>query len=86
MPSDDAVKHPGHYNATKYEAWDVLDEWFRHDPLCWNAVKYIQRHEHKAKPVEDLRKAINYLERRIAQLQTESAPTPALDPHGYGAK
>ena len=32
-----------------------------------NALKYILRHNHKSAPVEDLRKAIFYLEREVSR-------------------
>lgn len=66
--------HPAHYNATKYEAWDVLDVWFEHDPLLWTAGKYLARAPYSAKQIADLEKAVNYIRRRINYLQAiESA-------------
>ena len=38
---DDYVNSPSHYNETKTEVWDVLDEFFERDPLLWNAGKYL---------------------------------------------
>ncbi len=63
------VNHPEHYNATKFEVWDILDEWFPSSPLLWNVGKYIARANHKGKPVEDLKKARAYLDREIARLE-----------------
>ena len=33
------VEHPKHYNMTKYEVIEVLDEWFPNEPLIWQVVK-----------------------------------------------
>ena len=70
----DAVNHPAHYNAGRFEVIDVIEDWdcgFNDG----NAIKYIARHRHKGKPVEDLRKAVWYLEREIARL-AESPQEP----------
>jgi hypothetical protein len=68
-PEPDMVNHPSHYTAGKYEAVEVLDDWFPKDPHIWNAVKYLSRYAHKGKPVQDLEKAIWYIRRRIRVLQ-----------------
>ena len=62
------VNHPSHYNFSKYEVWDVLDEWFPRDPLLWQACKYLARAGHKGNAIEDLRKALVYINRRIDNL------------------
>lgn len=83
----DAVESPAHYSwlgqslatlglsdAANVESWDVLDAAFPSDPLLWNCGKYLLRQGRKGgeeKRLEDLRKARQYLDRRIAQL-TES--------------
>ena len=64
---DKAVTHPQHYNKTKFEVWDVLDEWFPTEPLLWQAVKYIARALFKGNSIQDIQKAINYLERWIVK-------------------
>lgn len=61
----DNVNHPKHYNTSKYEIWDVLDEWFPTDPLLWQVGKYLARAGHKGNMLEDLLKMQNYLNRRI---------------------
>jgi hypothetical protein len=61
----DMVNHPDHYNKSKFEVWDVLDEWFANDPLLWQVVKYLARAGNKGPIIEDLKKAQNYLNRRI---------------------
>lgn len=81
------VESPAHYTwlgqslaslglseAANVESWDVLDAAFPRDPLLWNCGKYLLRQGRKGggeKRLEDLRKARQYLDRRIAQL-TES--------------
>lgn len=78
------VESPSHYtwlgqslaalglsDAANVESWDVLDAAFPSDPLLWNCGKYLLRQGRKGgeeKRLEDLRKARQYLDRRIAQL------------------
>ena len=85
--SGEAVESPDHYtwlgqslaalglsDAATVESWDVLDAAFPSDPLLWNCGKYLLRQGRKGgegKRLEDLRKARQYLDRRIALL-TES--------------
>ena len=80
----EAVESPGHYtwlgqslaalglsDAANIESWDVLDAAFPSDPLLWNCGKYLLRQGRKGgeeKRLEDLRKARQYLDRKIAQL------------------
>lgn len=61
---DDKVNHPSHYNTGKYEVIEVIDDWGLNFELG-NAVKYIARAEHKSNKIQDLNKAIWYLEREI---------------------
>lgn len=79
-----AVESPDHYtwlgqslaslglaDAANVESWDVLDAAFPSDPLLWNCGKYLLRQGRKGgegKRLEDLRKARQYLDRRIIQL------------------
>lgn len=64
MTQKEMVNHPQHYNEGKYEVIDVIEDWKLSFNLG-NAVKYIARHEHKAKPEEDLEKAWWYLTREL---------------------
>ena len=68
-PLDPDVHSPPHYTMGKYEVIDVLDDWFADDPYSWQVVKYVARHRHKGKPLQDLEKAHWYLTRRINQLR-----------------
>lgn len=60
----DNVNKPKHYTTGKYEVIDVIEDWDLNFRLA-NAVKYIARHKHKGKPLEDLKKAAWYLQREI---------------------
>lgn len=65
---DDPINHPKHYNMGKYEVIDVIYDWDL-GPCEANAVKYVARARHKGKEIEDLKKAVWYLQYRIARLQ-----------------
>jgi hypothetical protein len=69
--NNDPVNHPSHYTKGKYEVIDVLQDWFNDDPLIWQVGKYIARYKYKGVPVQDLKKAKFYLERKIKQLEEE---------------
>lgn len=67
------VDHPQHYNAHRkgIECIDVLEEW-----TCFNvasAMKYCWRCDHKGKDIEDLEKAVWYLQREIARRRRNAA-------------
>lgn len=67
----DNVRSPKHYTNGKFEVIDVIEDWDLNFRLA-NAVKYIARHKHKGKPLEDLKKAQWYLEREIATWNSHS--------------
>lgn len=62
----DMVNHPAHYNHGKIEVIDVIEDWNLNFNLG-SAVKYIGRADHKNNPIEDLEKAVWYLQREIAR-------------------
>ena len=65
-----SVNHPKHYNTGKIEVIDAIEEW--NMGFCdGNVIKYVARHRHKGKPIEDLKKAKWYLERLIQQYEQE---------------
>jgi len=69
------VEHPDHYNKGKFEVIDVIEDW----ELCFNlgnAIKYIARHSWKGDPIQDLEKAIWYLQRRLKLLRDKEAANP----------
>ena len=68
----DAVNHPSHYNQGRIECIDyILDKELN---FCrGNAVKYITRAGQKDpdKEIEDLEKAVFYLNREIERLKND---------------
>ena len=67
--SYDPVNHPYHYTQSKFECIDVMDGIFGVENvksfcLC-NAFKYLFRCKHKNNTVEDIKKAIWYLNKYI---------------------
>ena len=64
------VEHPSHYNQGKYEVIDVIEDWNLGFSLG-NAVKYIARAGHKWNAVEDLKKAIFYIQYEINKKERE---------------
>jgi len=63
------VNHPKHYNEHKWEVIEILQEFFKDDPLIWQTAKYIFRYKHKEDPIQDLKKAKWYLEYKINELE-----------------
>ena len=75
MKINDNVNHPNHYcEGRKYEPWDVIVDW-QLDYLTGSAVKYLSRAGRKNpdKEVEDLQKAIAYIEKRIKVLESRKS-------------
>lgn len=73
--------NPNHYRGDRqYEPIAVIEDWGLNYRLG-NAVKYISRNGRKPgeDPREGLRKAIWYIEREIAALDTPSSYTPPTD-------
>lgn len=65
----DNVNHPAHYTeGRKYEPIEVIEDW-ELDFCLGNALKYISRAGRKNDTVEDLNKAIWYIQRKIEQLE-----------------
>lgn len=65
----DPVNNPSHYRWLPVEAIEIT-ELFN---FCMgNALKYILRADYKGKPVEDIRKAIWYLERELANRERDT--------------
>lgn len=62
LPKPDPVSSPEHYRWLPVEVIEITEHFnFR----MGNALKYIMRADHKGKPVEDLKKAVWYLQREI---------------------
>lgn len=67
----ETVNHPKHYNMGKIEAIDFIEDWDLNFSLG-NAIKYIIRSPYKGKQVEDLKKAIWYLNRELERIESQS--------------
>jgi hypothetical protein len=65
MTEFDVVQKAKHYNS--HPSGVEVIEWLdvMQYPCLFTAAKYLTRYEHKGKPVEDLEKALYYLERHI---------------------
>ena len=67
----ETINHPGHYGGDNtYEAIKVIEAW-NLDFSLGNTIKYISRagKKDKAKEIEDLKKALWYLDRKIKTLE-----------------
>ena len=64
------IDHPKHYNMGKFEAIDVIEDWNLGFNLG-NTVKYISRAGHKDNILQDLKKALWYLDREIKRIEKE---------------
>jgi hypothetical protein len=61
---NDNVNHPKHY--TQHPSGIEVIQITEHMNFCLgNAIKYIMRADHKSNPIEDLQKAVWYLNREI---------------------
>ena len=78
MKNYDEVQSPKHYTDTKIEVIDYIED--KNLGFCLgNAIKYISRAgrknsaamNDKEKAIQDLQKAIWYIERRIKELQLD---------------
>lgn len=78
----EAVNHPAHYNAGKIEVIEAIEDWMLSYHLG-NAVKYIARAGKKdpGRVIEDLQKAVWYLNRRIELLQAEREQREVVRPN-----
>ena len=67
----ETINHPDHYGGDNtYEAIKVIEAW-NLDFSLGNTIKYISRagKKDKAKEIEDLKKALWYLDRKIKTLE-----------------
>ena len=72
---NDPINNPKHYTSGKIEVIDIIEDQ-KLDFTLGNALKYICRAGKKdqSKEIEDLGKAVWYVNRRINQLQKELRP------------
>lgn len=77
-PEDDPVNHPKHYLSTGVQCpecghgLETIDIIESQGYRVGNALKYVFRHKDKGNPVQDLSKAIWYLQREIQNLKRET--------------
>ena len=74
----EAVAHPSHYNTGKIEVMVFIKD----QKLGFetgNAVKYICRAKHKGKYVEDLKKAIFYLQYEVDSCEVVTYSDPIVE-------
>ena len=62
------ITSPAHYTRGSIQPYDVIDDWGL-DYYSGSAVKYICRAGHKEDEVMDLKKAVEFLGRRIENLE-----------------
>lgn len=68
------INHPAHYNQYTFEAIDVIDEVAPNYPIevameIGNAIKYLLRAPFKGRLIQDLNKAVWYINRAIENLE-----------------
>lgn len=69
------VNHPKHYGGQDnvYEVVKVCEAWdLDKDAYLFNVVKYVARSGKKEKEIQDLKKALWYLNRKIVNLKNLS--------------
>ena len=82
---NDPVNHPRHY--TSHPSGIEVIQITEHMNFCFgNAVKYILRAGLKDNAVQDLRKAIWYLNREIQRLEKEASAQEGSAPRAAGPR
>jgi len=67
---EDMVNYPSHYTHGEIECIEVIEDW----GLSFNigtVLRYLCRHKHKGDPIQDLEKAVWYVNREIIKLKEE---------------
>lgn len=72
MDDHDPVKRPAHYNFGSLEVIDVIEDWKLGYHLG-NVVKYIARAPYKGEELQDLKKALWYLARKIKLVEKQES-------------
>ena len=77
----DKVNHPSHYNSGTIEVIEAIEDW-KMSYHRGNAIKYIARAGRKdpAKEIEDLEKAVWYLNREIEVSKAKARGQKAMKP------
>lgn len=65
----DNINHPSHY-VSHPSGIEVIEITKHENFLIGNAIKYIMRHKLKGTPVDDLKKAIWYLNKQIEMYES----------------
>ena len=67
------VSRPRHYANKNIEVIDFIVDTLKHpkDYCIGNVIKYISRHELKGNPLQDLQKAMYYLQKAIELLERQ---------------
>lgn len=83
----DAVNHPAHYNQGKIEVSEFIADQ-KLNFFCGNVVKYICRAGKKdpAKLLEDMRKALWYLNYEVKRIESEQNGTAVPKPDHTSVK
>lgn len=76
----DTINHPQHYQG-KIECIEYLEAHFMDRPHEWNAVKYLSRANRKDNEIEDLKKAIWYIKRKIELLESNEQERNPVRPN-----
>lgn len=72
--SEDMVNSPKHYSPGEHEVYKCLASWGLEDEaFAWNAAKYLARYKKKGDPVENLEKAIWYINKLIDKIKAKQA-------------
>ena len=69
---NDNVNKPAHYTKHKWEAIEILEEFFHSEPLLWQCGKYLLRCLYENNLTEDLQKMIWYANKRIEKENNET--------------
>lgn len=72
----DAVNHPNHYTCYEHEVIELSSQF---DFCMGNVVKYILRADHKGRKLEDLKKALWYLDYENAMVEKLSLTDAQLE-------
>lgn len=70
----DMVNHPPHYNVNGIEVIDVIEN-YKLNYRLGNVVKYVLRSDLKGNRLQDLKKALWYLQREIEQSEKQTPCT-----------
>lgn len=85
--SKEAVCHPTHYNSGQVEVIEAIEDWGLNFHRG-NAIKYTARagKKDKNKEIEDLEKAVWYLNREVERLKSTKENRPTIRPNDMNPK